>query len=197
MKKLLALLMAIIFIFSFTACNSKNKGEETTIDTTVAPFSLENAEKEAGKFFGTLSMEALFSLAGKDTNTLKGESELFVMLLDAIMVNSTYEILESTDKGGDVAEIKVKLSTPDSDVAIELIGEAATLLEEQPGATEEENKQLVKDLFKQGLADPNVKKNPTEINIVVKYVNGKYSVDATNELILELIDIFFATIVTM
>lgn len=189
MKKLSALLIALIFAFSFTACGSKN---ENIVETTTAvPFSLENAEKEAARFLGTLSTEALFSLAGKDLNTLKGESELFVILLDAIMVNTTYEILETTDKGGDTANVKVKLSVPDANAAIKLIEEAAILLEENPGTTEAENKQAVSDLFKQGFADPELKKIPTEINITVKYINGKYSVDITNELITELIDIFF------
>ncbi len=200
MKKLLALLMALVFVFSFAACGSEDTkgGETTTAVPTTVPASPADAKKAVENFFDKLDTKTILELNGEDTSALTEEKELYVIVLDAIVLNSKYEIL-STDKKDDTTyNVKVKISVPDSEAAMEIIAEAVEILDEQyPDVTKEEGIKILKELFKQGFADPGIDKISTETTVTVKIVNGKCTVDSSDEFASELVDIFFATLLDM
>ena len=195
MKKLLALLMALVFVFSFTACKSKDS-EETTVAATTnapAPKTPEEASKAASNFFIRLNAKSLLELMGANMSALSAEEEFSIMVLDALLSNSQYEILNTAKKDDNTFDVTVKLSAPDANKALEILEASASAFdEENPDVTPQESVKILKDLINKSFSDPSVDKTTAEQVVTVKYVDGKWNVDTSENFLADLEKIFFS-----
>lgn len=133
MKKIIALLLVLLTIFSFAAC-SKTKSPKDVLERDLKTFVKANFDEDG-------ALDGLYDLLGKKY------TDKFVSLLKEF----DYEILEET-LNDTTATVKVKITTyPFGQMYIEAIGEyvlqAISLAFSNPDITEEEIAQLLGDII--------------------------------------------------
>ena len=204
MKKLLALLMALAMVFTFAACGSEDKDddkkeEKTTVSATTdsgktdKPVTgVNSAEDAIDEFFGSIDTLTLLELSGEDTDSLTEQDELYVAICDTIIFNSEYEVLTLDEEGDDTVYANVAIYVPNATTAMQLLQEkAAEYGATHPNLTQDEINELTLTLSEEVFASSEVDKITSETLVTVISVDGKWVVDITDELILDLIDIIF------
>ncbi len=194
MKKLLALLMALIFVFTFAACgseDSKNGGKDgnQAVETTTAkPLTpTEAAEKAADDLFKkikTASGEELIALAGESITEIPlSEKDLAIALFESITSKFDYKILSSEQISDTKVNVKLNITTVDAEAAIGLFFvDMLSYSMSTPNATEDEIAHKSVELMTKAFNSPDVGTKNTDTTVEVELVNGEWTIEFDDEL---------------
>lgn len=201
MKKLLALLMALIFVFSFAACDSKDKDDDKKDDTkaTVSdsgneltpskPLSAtEAAEKAADEFFKkvkTANGEELIALAGESLSDIPlDEKDIAIKLFESITSKFDYKIISSEQVNDTTVNVKINFTTADAEAAVGLFFTEMFTYAMSSGAnaTEDEIAHKSVELMAKAFGSPDVGTKTAEKTVEVKLVNGTWTIEFNDEI---------------